>query len=101
MRLDQDPGEKKCEEEEDLPSLMFRQKLNCPSGRLERWSNIFGDAKPMFFSTHIRIAHPCLTDLARILAEEQDSGAHHYIIPGTVPIKERNLGFWVPMHFLY
>ena len=30
----------------------------------------------------------CLTDLDRILAEEQDPGAHHYLVLGTVPIKE-------------
>ena len=30
----------------------------------------------------------CLTDLDRILAEERDPGAHHYLVLGTVPIKE-------------
>ena len=33
---------------------------------------------------------PCLTDLDRILGVEQDPGAHHYLVPGTVPIKEEN-----------
>ena len=30
----------------------------------------------------------CLTDLDRILGEERDPGAHHYLVLGTVPIKE-------------
>ena len=34
----------------------------------------------------------CLTDLDRILGEEQDPGAHHYLVLGTVPIKEENPG---------
>ena len=29
-------------------------------------------------------------DLDRILTEELDPGAHHYLVPGTVPIKEEN-----------
>ena len=44
---------------------------------------------------------PCLTDLDRILTEGQDPGAQQYLVLGTVPIKGKNLGFWVPMHFLY
>ena len=32
----------------------------------------------------------CLTDLDRILGVERDPGAHHYLVPGTVPIKEEN-----------
>ena len=43
----------------------------------------------------------CLTDLDRILPVEQDPGAHHYSVPGTVPIKEEPLRFWVPMQILY
>ena len=34
----------------------------------------------------------CLTDLDRILEVEQDPGAHHYLVLGTVPIKEENPG---------
>ena len=34
----------------------------------------------------------CLRDLDRILAEEQDPGAHPYLVPGTVPIKEKKPG---------
>ena len=30
----------------------------------------------------------CLRDLDRILEVEQDPGAHHYLVLGTVPIKE-------------
>ena len=48
-----------------------------------------------------RPSDPCLTDLDRILTEGQDSGAQQYLVLGTVPIKGKNLGFWVPMHFLY
>ena len=44
---------------------------------------------------------PCLTDLDRILTEGQDPGAQQCLALGTVPIKGKNLGFWVPMHFLY
>ena len=44
---------------------------------------------------------PCPTDLDRILTEGQDPGAQQYLVLGTVPIKGKNLGFWVPMHFLY
>ena len=44
---------------------------------------------------------PCLTDLDRILTEGQDPGAQQYLVLGTVPIKGKNLGFWVPMHLLY
>ena len=44
---------------------------------------------------------PCLTDLDRILREGQDPGAQQYLVLGTVPIKGKNLGFWVPMHLLY
>ena len=32
----------------------------------------------------------CLTDLDRLLGEERDPGAHHYLVPGTVPNKEKN-----------
>ena len=32
----------------------------------------------------------CLTDLDRILGVERDPGAHHYLVLGTVPIKEEN-----------
>ena len=32
----------------------------------------------------------CLTDLDRLLGEERDPGAHHYLVLGTVPIKEEN-----------
>ena len=42
----------------------------------------------------------CLTDLDRILPVEQDPGAHHYSVPGTVPIKEEPLRFWVPMQII-
>ena len=34
----------------------------------------------------------CLRDLDRILEVEQDPGAHHYFVLGTVPIKEENPG---------
>ena len=44
---------------------------------------------------------PCPTDLDRILTEGQDPGAQQCLALGTVPIKGKNLGFWVPMHFLY
>ena len=44
---------------------------------------------------------PCPTDLDRILTEGQDPVAQQYLVLGTVPIKVKNLGFWVPMHFLY
>ena len=44
---------------------------------------------------------PCPTDLDRILTEGQDPSAQQYLVLGTVPIKGKNLGFWVPMHFLY
>ena len=44
---------------------------------------------------------PCPTDLDRILTEGQDPDAQQYLVLGTVPIKGKNLGFWVPMHFLY
>ena len=44
---------------------------------------------------------PCLTDLDRILTEGQDPDAQQYLVLGTVPIKGKNLGFWVPMHLLY
>ena len=44
---------------------------------------------------------PCPTDLDRILTEGQDPGAQQYLVLGTVPIKGKNLGFWVPMHLLY
>ena len=43
----------------------------------------------------------CLMDLDRILREGQDPGAQQYLVLGTVPIKGKNLGFWVPMHLLY
>ena len=42
---------------------------------------------------------PCPTDLDGILTEGQDPGAQQYLVLGTVPIKGKNLGFWVPMHF--
>ena len=44
---------------------------------------------------------PCPTDLDRILTEGQDPDAQQYLVLGTVPIKGKNLGFWVPMHLLY
>ena len=31
-------------------------------------------------------------DLDRILTEELDPGAHHYLVPGTVPIKGKKPG---------
>ena len=31
-------------------------------------------------------------DLDRILTEELDPGAHHYLVPGTVTIKEKKPG---------
>ena len=72
---------------------MFRQKLNCPSGRLERWSNIFGDAKPMFFWTQITIAHP-LTRVSQTWAEVWRRSR----IQG--PIKgKKTWGFWSPCIF--
>ena len=43
----------------------------------------------------------CPTDLDRILTEGQDPDAQQYLVLGTVPIKGKNLGFWVPMHLLY
>ena len=67
----------------------------------------FTQAPPVVPVTNMRYGYDrtptdlSLTDLDRILAEEQDPGAHHYLVPGTMPIKEKNLGFWVPMHFLY
>ena len=44
---------------------------------------------------------PCPTDLDRILTEGQDPDAQQYLVLGTVPIKGKKLGFWVPMHLLY
>ena len=34
----------------------------------------------------------CLKDLDKILLVEQDPGAHHYLVPGTVPIKGKKPG---------
>ena len=50
---------------------------------------------------HAPPSDPCPTDLDRILTEGQDPGAQQYLVLGTVPIKGKNLGFWVPMHLLY
>ena len=50
---------------------------------------------------HPTPSDPCPTDLDRILTEGQDPGAQQYLVLGTVPIKGKNLGFWVPMHLLY
>ena len=47
----------------------------------------------MQYETNLMHSPPtdlCLTDLDRILGVEQDPGAHHYLVPGTVPIKEEN-----------
>ena len=52
-------------------------------------------------STEDAPSDPCLMDLDRILTEGQDPGAQQYLVLGTVPIKGKNLGFWVPMHLLY
>ena len=40
---------------------------------------------------------PFLTDLDRILREGQDPGAQQYLVLCTVPIKGKNLEFWVPI----
>ena len=56
---------------------------------------VFGPKILIFTGAH---TDPCLTDLDRILTEERDPGAHHYLVQGTVPIKGKKLGFWVPMH---
>ena len=78
--------------------VQIHVQLICSSEQNSQFFSLPNVAKIIY---HLTPSDPCLTDLDRILTEGQDPGAQQYLVLGTVPIKGKNLGFWVPMHLLY